>query len=296
MKEYLCRKYDWTNKTFSAIDWEAHKSAIGTFNSVVQVTVHKLIHGWLATQKRKSRERSSITPTCLLCDRVNDAQHMFCCPHEEVKAFRKMELCNLRTHLQRLMDTQASEAIIMGESGEGETDLVVYRSEIVMREVVHEAISAQDGIGWRYFRYGRLARSWKKVWSDEELTKGCGDISSKVAALMLNYGLAIRRKQNNIIHGTDGGVSKLEMYETEATITAAYEQIFPVSNPSHRWLFSRSQESKLKEPYAVQIAWLDGIQKLYPEQFKNLYIPMGRAMESYEDTERQKIPRVGNPC
>ena len=86
------------------------------------------------------------------------------------------------------------------------------------------------------------------------------------------------------------------MYKTEATITAVYEQIFPVSNPLHRWLFSGSQESKLKELYAVQIAWLDGIQKFYPEQYRNLYIPMGQAMESYEDTERQKIPRASNPC
>ncbi len=89
------------------------------------------------------------------------------------------------------MDTQASEAIITGVSGIGENDLVVYQREFVTREVVRKAISAQDGIGWRHFRYGRLAQSWKKVWSDEDLNKGCGDISNKVAALMLNYGLAI---------------------------------------------------------------------------------------------------------
>ena len=195
MKEFLRRKYDWTERIFSTIDCDAHKSAIGKFNSVVQVTIHKQVYGWLATQVRKSRESRSITTTCLLCDGVNDLQHMYCCKNEEVRKFWKRELGSIRTQLQKLMDSQASEAIMIGVSGVGNNNIEVYRREFVTREIVQKALIAQESIGWLHVMHGRLAQEWQTVWMQEAQDNCSGDISCKVAAIMLNNGLAIWRNR-----------------------------------------------------------------------------------------------------
>ena len=70
IKFYLMEKYDWSASIFSQIDWKAHHKELQKFPRKQKVTLHKYIHGWLATQKRKFRERRSVDDTCPLCGGV----------------------------------------------------------------------------------------------------------------------------------------------------------------------------------------------------------------------------------
>ena len=79
-----------------------------------------------------------------------------------------------------------------------------------------------------------------------------------------------------LIHGTQEGVSKLEEAKTLETIQAIYEAIFPTSHPSHRWLFAVPVEAKLVDNRTTQIAWIDSVRRLYPQQYKDIKTRIGK--------------------
>ena len=51
-EEYLCHRYNWLEKVFKYIDWEAHQTVLLSYHGTKKTTVIKYIHGWLATKKR----------------------------------------------------------------------------------------------------------------------------------------------------------------------------------------------------------------------------------------------------
>ncbi len=67
LQMYLMEKYNWTETIFRSIDWKAHHKALLTFPRRQLGTLEKYIFGWLATKKRRYRERQSPTDTCALC-------------------------------------------------------------------------------------------------------------------------------------------------------------------------------------------------------------------------------------
>ena len=292
-EEFLCSKYNWTDRIFSLIDWDAHKTAVGRIHILQQVTVHKFIHGWLATQKRRSREEGSTAPTCLLCADVDETNHVFRCRHVDMVRARSQGLRTVNNNLMTLLEKEACAAIMAGISSQETDQADVFCREFVLSNRTEIAMRQQEEIGWQHFIQGRLTKEWKYATLMDGTIVDQSMITGKVATAMLTYGLDSWRQRNKIIHGNDGAVSTLEKFKIAETITEIYDKLLPEIHPTHAWLFSMKKEEKLTESYAVQIAWLDSVCKLYPEKYTKIRPGPGRALASRDEVERQKMHRAG---
>ena len=86
-------------------------------------------------------------------------------------------------------------------------------------------------------------------------------------------------------------MSKLEEAKTLETITAIYDEIFPTSHPSHKWLFSVAVEDKLAENHVTQIAWIDSVRRLYPLQYRHIKTTVGKT-----DFRQAQMEYVKSQC
>ena len=100
--------------TFDSIHWKSHEAAINRFSTLQRITVFKLIHGWLATRKNRTRAGKAHSPLCALCMGVEDNHHIYVCPevcmaHKRVEEFNKLgrTLCSS-------IDTDPFKAIMAG--------------------------------------------------------------------------------------------------------------------------------------------------------------------------------------
>ena len=67
LQEHLRLKYGWMKSTFDNIHWTSHEAALQRFSILQRITVYKLIHGWLATRKNRTRVGKAHSPLCTLC-------------------------------------------------------------------------------------------------------------------------------------------------------------------------------------------------------------------------------------
>lgn len=86
-------------------------------------------------------------------------------------------------------------------------------------------------------------------------------------------------------------MSKLEEAKTLETITAIYDDIVPISHPPHRWLFAVSVTEKLEDNRTTQISWIDSVQRLYPQQYRDIKTKVGKTDFRQEQLEYVKSQR-----
>ena len=58
-------------------------------------------------------------------------------------------------------------------------------------------------------------------------------------------------------------------------ITKLYEELKPVVHPEYNWLFSTSLASKIREPFSVQVAWVDSVRQLCPDKYSAVVCTKG---------------------
>ncbi len=292
--DFLCRKYTWSQSAFNGIDWDAHAQVIQKIPLTKQVTFFKLLHGWLPTQKRRFREGYHTTPQCLLCTDMDDWTHIYCCQNEDMRVRRHREHSKFIQRIRSITNKQVSDAIEVATRQLGGSSLQIYSTEFVTSTHISHAITAQSDIGWEHFLLGRLAREWREIGPREDQQMEPLEWASKIASYTIDYSLALWRNRNQQIHGTDGGISRAEENRTVEMIRLIFEQIGPNIRLSHKWLFQKRLEDKLTEPYHVQIAWIDSVRRLYPEQFQTLRDTVMRVRFKYADIERHKAPQLGS--
>ena len=264
MKDFLCRKYSWTEQIFHSIDWEAHRKALTKYPKLQQVTVHKYIHGWLATQKRRFREGCYTSPECILCDNEEDEQHIFCCSHEMMQKEKIKEFKKFVEKIQPNTEGAVLAAIVAGVGNMGDNTSVKYRSEFVTDRRIEQAMIDQESIGWVHFVRGRIANKFRSLGSTDSTGTSASTWASNIAAAGIEYGMKLWGYQNSLIHGNDGGISQYEEYKAEVIICSLYEELAPTVSSQHTWLFHMPVQEKLGEPFSVKVAWLDSERKLYP--------------------------------
>lgn len=218
MKEFLCRKYSWTEQTFHLIDWEAHKSAITKHPKLQQVTIHKYIHGWLATQKRRFREGYYTSPKCILCDAEEDDQHIFCCSHDMMKKEQFKELKKFIKKIQPRTAGAVHSAIVGGVGSMGTNTSAKYRSEFVTDRSIEHAMIDQESIGWEHFVWGRIANKFRLIGSNNSTNSSVVTWAGMIAAAGIEYGMNLWGYRNTLIHSNDRGISKYEEYKSDLII------------------------------------------------------------------------------
>ena len=85
LKWYLMEKYDWSENIFKGVAWIAHHQELWKIPRYQRVTLQKFIHGWLATNQRRSREDTSIPPHYVFCGLEESCNHMFVCSNIHMK-------------------------------------------------------------------------------------------------------------------------------------------------------------------------------------------------------------------
>ena len=277
IQEFLCIKYSWTRQIFKGIDWQAHTDALARYPLLPQVTVMKLIHGWLATKKRGFHSGTFLTPQCILCEEDEDSTHIYCCQTEEIRNARDRAWRELDDKIKMCTTPNVGTAITAClRSVTGRIEAATYREEFATDDSLILALSEQEGIGWKHFLLGRISSKWKAIGPSENFTGTRKVWARNIVTAVLDFGLQLWKRRNLIIHGNyDGGPSKLTQARTEAMIIQLYEELLPNIHPSHGWLFNTSREAKLQEPHTIQIAWIDSVRRIYPGKYSELRTQLG---------------------
>ena len=295
LQEFLCCKYSWTIKTFSAIDWQAHSEALATFPLLPKVTVMKLLHGWLATQKKSFQAGSLATAQCILCGEVEDRTHIYSCQFEALKRAREKDWRQLDRKISSCTHPTVGKAIIAClHSVTSITAASIYREEFVNDRMLALALEEQEEIGWDHFLLGRMSNRWKSIGPSEEYLGNSDGWARKIAKEVIDFGIQLWKRRNLLLHGNrDGGPSKLEHAKTEALIITLYEELLPNIHPSHGWLFSTPCEVRLLEPHTVQIAWIDSVRRIYPVKYKEMRTQLGQIDFRQDQVEYIKLAATG---
>ena len=189
------------------------------------------------------------------------------------------------THQQIIFLNILALAMMAGLCSLRGGEVANYGEEFVINSRIKKAFQDQEAIGWSHFARGRMARTWSLI------NQPSGDAATvqmdlaKVAIAMIEYGVTLWIQRNSLVHGNDSGISKLETRKMQQMITAIYEEIRPTVEPSNQWLFHCSEEVRIGEPYALQVAWVDSVRRLYPSRFDALKEKLGT--RAYRRTEVQ---------
>ena len=292
LQDFLCSKYGWNDTVFQSIDWEAYQTVLDRVQGLQKVTVQKYVHGWLANKQRRYCKGAYSLPQCELCQEIKDSQHIFCCQYSKMIEGQKRKFLKFKHCLRKITEDQVSTAIEAGIGGLGRETSGIYHDQFTTDSSVKKAFIEQDLIGWNHFVYGRIATLWAEVGPLNEKGKNDKTWAGRVARAVIDYGLALWRQRNTLVHGNDGGVSKQEIRKMLTTITTIYEELQPNVQPACRWYFRVSLESRIKEPYSVQVAWLDSIRQLCPERYTEISQMKGLTPHNNRDIERHKSART----
>ena len=285
---FLCNRYNWMEKVFKLIDWEVHRKVLTSYHGVKKITVIKYIHGWLATKQRRHREGVYADALCELCGELEDSQHIFCCQNEAMKDSRRREFWALKTRLRKLLPEAVCLALLVGLGSISGEAVNQYGAEFVTDTQIETAFKDQEDIGWDNLAKGRVARTWALlVTTNSADTTGTQELATAVKP-MIDYGLNLWSHRNNLVHGNDSGISKLESRKMQQMISKVYEEIMPSAGNDHRWLFSCAIDDRLQEPYALQVAWIDSVRRIFPDKFKALKEFLGNTAYRIGEVQYQK--------
>ncbi len=128
----------------------------------------------------------------------------------------------------------------------------------------------QSKIGWRQFFYGRISTKWSTIGLAETYTKSPATWAKEIIYSFLSSRIDLWRYWNQLLHGNDGEISKLEIQQTCRLIQLLYNDIKNNAAPTQAWIFSQSLEKLSSENYSQQIVWLDDIKRLFPQEYSTI--------------------------
>ena len=273
LKYYLMEKYTWSAGTFSRIDWKMHNKELQKFPRTKQVTLHKYIHGWLATQKRKLRERRALDDKCPLCGEVELRSHLFTCTNEQLHLVRTSYWKRLCTRITEHTVPEFRAIFQTGLDVIAGGDLPTKQVKDAWPNDMQVTFQVQTEIGWDQVMFGRLATEWD-VLAQYGTCIGkehrVGVWAGKAIRLCWEYGLELWTTRNQLVHGSDAEVSVMEKVRISALIKALYSELPIIVPQSKQILFSMPQDEILKLEYTGQVAWLGHAKYVYSQQFKDI--------------------------
>ena len=278
LRTYLMEKYAWTETIFFSIDWKAHHRALLQFPRQRRVTLEKYIFGWLATKKRRNRERQSPTDKCTLCGMTEGNMHFVECQDIQMGTIRKIawEKLTMEVTSNTAIDFKAiflsgMHSILVG-------DVPATDVQQDWPAPLQLAFNAQTEIGWNQLLLGRIAQQWDalaqyNVGFDRELRPGIW--TKRAVNLFWNFGLELWTIRNKTVHGTLGGISVLEQERISRLVSLIYSDLIPLIERRGQVVIDRTEESIHDSSYQSQVAWLSRLQYLYPSEYKDIAARIG---------------------
>ncbi len=75
------------------------------------------------------------------------------------------------------------------------------------------------------------------------------------------------KARNELVHG-GGSISLLDRQRTAVIVRALYDELLPDVLYCRNEIFPGGEQSIIDKPYRTQVAWLDSIRYLFPEQYR----------------------------
>ena len=277
LKHYLSLKHGWPGSVMEAIDWTAHKKVVESTPITQRVTLMKYIHGWLATKKSRYRQGVFNSAKCFFCPHDEDGEHIFRCTHETNRLIRKRAVEKLLHRMGGSTDPVALQVLRcgIGSITDG-TDMRQYAQEFLTNSSYQTLVMEQTEIGWVQLLFGRAARKWRVVGPKEGYTKDGLEWTKLLVREILQYGITLWKNRNQMVHGNQGNVSLAAATYTSQMVESLYLRIAPWAPTDTQWLFQTALQDRLREPYGLQVAWIDGIRRVFPEEYREIQGDSGR--------------------
>ena len=273
LQMYLLQRYGWTAQIFDSIDWITHKREFTKISKLQRVTLIKLIHGWLATSRRRYRTGGVEMSSCPLCTAEETRQHIFKCfnPHFVLLRQQRWAKLLLEIRADTALDFQAVFVAGLGTVIAQEPQTAFGRSE--WPPELRAAFDSQTEIGWDQVFYGRLSKQWEHVaryreWDQPE--KGITKWTGRAIRAGWGFGLDLWKFRNELAHGTTGGPSVMEQRTAQSRIKELYRILRDEQGLNLRATLLQDEKHTLLMPYDSQKAWIERVQYLFPEIAKTV--------------------------
>ena len=273
LKQHLMEKNDWTDTIFESIDWVSHKRELVKIPQQQKVTTFKYIHGWLATNVRKKRERCSPTDTCTLCGQVETQRHLFRCSNDQMSTLRTAhwkpfcsQICSNTASGFKEIFLSGLNTILGGQHPNTDTQ-AQWPSQF------RQAYAVQTQIGWEQVLYGRLAQEWDAL-AQYRGTRGIDTVTGmwtrRAIKMSLKLGTELWTIRNQLVHGSTGEPSKLEKNRVHELIQLVRQELLPELDSNLQQIFFKPLEELLLLPHQSQLAWLGKVKFCSPRKYKEL--------------------------
>ena len=163
-------------------------------------------------------------------------------------------------------DKETCKAMETGLRYVGEPETInKYLEEFVVDRQITEVMASQSRIGWNHFLFERISKHWAKMVKGDQT--GANLILQRLVSKIFHANLEIWKTRNTLVHGNYEEVSKLEIERVHTLVEKMYKDIAPVEEERHQWIFHCSNEDRLRESYLLQVAWLDGVRRMFPGKY-----------------------------
>ncbi len=80
-----------------------------------------------------------------------------------------------------------------------------------------------------------------------------------------------------MVHGSQGSVSLAAETKASTMIEMVYQWIAPWIKHEEKWLFSTGLQDKLRDPYGLKVAWLEGVRRIFPDEYTEINHELGQS-------------------
>ena len=157
------------------------------------------------------------------------------------------------------------------------TDMNQYAKEFITNSEYQQLVLEQTEIGWVQLLFGRVARLWRVVGPGDKYTKDGKEWTKLLIREVFKYGLTLWTSRNQMVHGNQGSVSLAAATHTRHMVEQIYTRIASWAPADKKWLFHTHLYTRLREPYGLQVAWLDGVRRVFPEEYREIQTDIGQS-------------------
>jgi hypothetical protein len=175
IRDYMKKRYKWTNPIIDSIWWKPYYKSIGKLNSTDKLRIQKFIHDYLPTKLRNSMYYKFRKAKCTSCQcNDEDEDHILRCQTNNRKILRSKWSLNFKTFLANSNTPDLVQQVLyqgLDNWLEPEKHDISIKNNIInkisedepLRDIFIKAVESQAKIGWRHMIRGRLSQEWNHI-------------------------------------------------------------------------------------------------------------------------------------
>jgi hypothetical protein len=308
LRNYIQKQASWSEGIFDRIDWTAHQQVYQSYKRPQRISISKLVHGLLHTNKEANKfyGSNSLCPCCTLT--TETFNHIFCCQEEGATANRHEALEKLRLDLERsktpekLITTLLHRIESWANSPNKEAPTPLYRGSIRPEDIaLVQAFQDQNTIGWDHLHRGRISKRWRVPFlCGKGPSLRVDSWAKEVVRALWEYSKTLWTYRNGVVHGTTGEEEILRDREKLGQqVDDAFNQFqsvsFIVYSPQFSFLFTKKSKDDRKQMDRDAItSWLRTVAEAmkHQEKFRE---SLTKLSARFFKPKPKSIPSKGKP-